>query len=108
MNKGRLKQLTKWLTRQIVWLLILTIAANFIGAFVVPKKAKAVNTNNPASDGTYTQWTPAGAGSHYTEVNDISDVTYVYTTTDLALDSYGLTSGPVSYTHLTLPTILLV
>ena len=41
MVKGRFQQFKKWLIRQMTWLLLLTIVANFIGAFVAPKIARA-------------------------------------------------------------------
>ncbi len=52
MTKNRLKQFGKWLSRQVAWLLILTIVANVISAFVAPKVAKAVD----ASDNMYLFW----------------------------------------------------
>lgn len=57
------------------------------------EKAFATATLNPASDGTYTAWTPQGGGAHYVEVNDANDATYVSTNTAGNRDSYGLTSG---------------
>jgi len=41
MTKYRLKQFGKWLTRQIAWLLVMTIVANILNAFFAPKVAKA-------------------------------------------------------------------
>lgn len=42
MTQNRLKQLGKWLLRQVAWLLVLTIVASFLSvAIVAPKVAKA-------------------------------------------------------------------
>src|SRR3990167_1642849 len=45
MKNVKIKQFTKWLTRQIVRLLIMTIVANLLNAFFAPQIAKAADQN---------------------------------------------------------------
>ena len=45
MKNVKIKQFTKWLTRQIVRLLIMTIVANLLNAFFAPQIAKAADPN---------------------------------------------------------------
>ena len=51
----------------------------------------------PASDGTYSQWTPSAAGPHFSLVNNIppgGDVNYVEDTVASDKDSYNFTQLP--------------
>jgi hypothetical protein len=46
MAKNKFKQFSKWLTRQIAWLVLLTLVANIASTLVAPKVAQAVDASD--------------------------------------------------------------
>src|SRR3990167_10846203 len=101
MGRNRLKQFMKWLSRQIALLLLMTLVANLIGAFVAPKKVQAVD----ASDYMYLFWTNcASPPTDWTVVSDGAGEAF-YDATDGGLFVRGNTSysryagGAPTHTH---------
>jgi len=101
MTKYRLKQFGKWLTRQIAWLLVMTIVANILNVFVAPRKAQAVDAN----DHMFLFWTNCAAPpTGWTVVSDEAGEAF-YDATNGGLFPRGNSSysrmagGALTHTH---------